>query len=168
MSGWRQTQRGILVSDCSRHLIAPQSDPHPTEEREALEAQQPPANPKDFTPPVVTNPRGPLSSFEPRNSLEHAAHGGKGPALPDLQGGTHIPEKELVPRHHESQHTALRPSDPNDPTVSRPSGYDEERDERRGRNLTLLASHRPWTELETRGPLEMTWLSRLPATVVIH
>jgi len=88
------------------------------DERELREAAEGPARPIDFEPPVVTNPRGPISSLAPRNSLDHAAHGGKGPALPDLQGGTHIPEKELLRPNHESQHTALRPSDPNDVTVS--------------------------------------------------
>lgn len=103
---------------------------------------------------MVVNPRGPVSSLQPRNSLKHAAHGGKGPALPDLEGGTHIPEKELIPRHHESQHTALRPSNPYDVTVSMAlSKRDPQADD------GLL--YRPWTALPTREApsLETTWPS---------
>ncbi|KDE03769.1 hypothetical protein, variant [Microbotryum lychnidis-dioicae p1A1 Lamole] len=45
-----------------------------------------------------------------QHSNHHQGH-------PDLYGGTHIPETSLPQMHHETQHTALRPSDPNDPTA---------------------------------------------------
>ena len=58
-----------------------------------------------------------LSSFAPRVPLDQAVHPGhsKKPSGPDTTSGTHIPEQELpVKMHHRKEHTAARPSDPND------------------------------------------------------
>ena len=41
-----------------------------------------------------------------------------GAGEPDMQGVTRIPESELKPRADRMEHTATRPSDPNDPKVS--------------------------------------------------
>ncbi|KAM0787234.1 hypothetical protein ACM66B_006471 [Microbotryomycetes sp. NB124-2] len=83
-------------------------------EREVEEAQYPQ---QGFTPPQVVQAREPLSSFAPRESLDDAAHGKHHAPGPDMYGGTHISERDLPPRHHEAQNTALRPSDPRDPTA---------------------------------------------------
>ncbi|KAK4048910.1 hypothetical protein OIV83_004466 [Microbotryomycetes sp. JL201] len=82
-------------------------------DREVQEAQDPT---QEFVPPTVVQAREPLSSFE-RESLNDAAHGTHHAPGPDMYGGTHIPEQELPRPHHEAQNTALRPSDPRDPTA---------------------------------------------------
>ncbi|GAA5941443.1 uncharacterized protein JCM15063_006104 [Sporobolomyces koalae] len=57
-----------------------------------------------------------LSSFPHRDSLGDAAHHHhEQQTHPDMQGVTHIPESELPERKYRLEHTALRPSDPNDP-----------------------------------------------------
>lgn len=102
---------------------------------EATEPAQP------WTPPTVTNGREPLAVEAQRVGLETvirsaSVHGKKPPpgaeedleeleegakvpkaAMPDLEGVTHIPESELVPRLDRTEHTGLRPSDPFDPKV---------------------------------------------------
>ncbi|BGP52417.1 hypothetical protein JCM10450v2_008395 [Rhodotorula kratochvilovae] len=60
-----------------------------------------------------------LSSVPHRAPLSEAAHGhaqvevGRA-TTPDLEGVTHIPEDQLPERKPRMEHTALRPSDPND------------------------------------------------------
>ncbi|TKA52830.1 hypothetical protein B0A53_04526 [Rhodotorula sp. CCFEE 5036] len=91
-------------------------------EREAFERTHPTASgPPDAVPipPASLD----LSTVPHRASLDEAAHGDhakhhhaieKGATTPDLDGVTHIPEKQLPPRLDRMEHTALRPSDPND------------------------------------------------------
>ncbi|GAA5847595.1 hypothetical protein JCM9279_005316 [Rhodotorula babjevae] len=60
-----------------------------------------------------------LSSMPHRPALEEAAEGHNAVhpgevTRPDLEGVTHIPESELPERKPRMEHTALRPSDPND------------------------------------------------------
>lgn len=62
-----------------------------------------------------------LSSYLPRQSLDAAAHdhsGAVGSEHPDFNSYHHIPEDQLMTKlHARSEHTALRPADPNDPNV---------------------------------------------------
>ncbi|GAA5988601.1 hypothetical protein JCM10908_003637 [Rhodotorula pacifica] len=91
-------------------------------EREASERAHPAlSGPPDAVP--IPPASQSLSSFPNRASLDEAAHGNqakhhhaieKGATTPDLDGVTHIPEKDLPPRIERMEHTALRPSDPND------------------------------------------------------
>ncbi|GAA6012724.1 hypothetical protein JCM11491_002543 [Sporobolomyces phaffii] len=77
------------------------------------------AHPSQHGTPTTLPPQGQgqdLSSFPHRDSLADAAHHHHESAThPDLQGATHIPESQLPQRHYRMEHTALRPSDPNDP-----------------------------------------------------
>lgn len=68
-----------------------------------------------------------LSSLKPRGSLKRAARNERPRFEADMDGVTHIPESQLHPRSHEMQHTALRPSNMDDPTAmdGKPTARDE-------------------------------------------
>lgn len=96
-----------------------------TADREADASFEPAA---EWTPPTIEHGREPLATVVHRASLERAgrkddgpAEEGRGAGVPDMDGVTHIPESELPVRHDRKEHTATRPSDPNDPNVSSPS-----------------------------------------------
>ncbi|KAK4053331.1 hypothetical protein OIO90_003943 [Microbotryomycetes sp. JL221] len=74
------------------------------------------SEPNGFVPPYVVNQREPLSSYT-RESLNDVVHHEHHPPGPDMYGGTHLPEKDLPKLTHEAQNTAVRPSDPQDPTA---------------------------------------------------
>ncbi|KAL8287148.1 hypothetical protein RQP46_003600 [Phenoliferia psychrophenolica] len=89
------------------------------EEREAEELTEPA---EKWTPPTIVHGREPLETAVRKASLKRAGkmvpdafEDGPKPGMPDLVGGTHIPESELPQRKDRMEHTATRPADPNDP-----------------------------------------------------
>ncbi|KAK4702677.1 hypothetical protein P7C70_g3547, partial [Phenoliferia sp. Uapishka_3] len=109
----------VTISQQEAHTRAEALADERIAEREQQEAHE---RPHDWQPPTVVHGREPLATVVHRASVKrggrHAGETGEhGPkvGMPDMEGVTHIPESELPVRHERSEHTALRPSDPNDP-----------------------------------------------------
>ncbi|SCV67127.1 BQ2448_5773 [Microbotryum intermedium] len=88
----------------------------------AREVQKARQGPSSFQAPQVVGRRPELEELveqarHPQQQQQSTTPNTHHQGHPDLMGGTHIPETSLHQRHHETQHTALRPNDPNDKTA---------------------------------------------------